>query len=115
MERFYQLGILPDWWKLPPLSPDRWREISKHSEHYDPECRGILILGLDAPESVVKSGFDAAADMPWVKGFAVGLTIFGEPSRQWVGGQLNDEPLIATVNQKYRMLIDYWREYRPAR
>lgn len=51
----------------------------------------------------------------WVKGFAVGRTIFGEPSRQWLGGQLNDEQLIATVKQKYRMLIDYWREYRPAR
>ncbi len=53
--------------------------------------------------------------MPRVKGFAVGRTIFGEPSRQWLGGQLNDEQLIATVKQKYRMLIDYWREYRPAR
>ncbi|EAN1506444.1 TPA: 5-dehydro-2-deoxygluconokinase [Salmonella enterica subsp. enterica serovar Typhimurium] len=115
VERFYQLGILPDWWKLPPLSPDRWREISQHIEHYDPECRGILILGLDTPESELKSGFAAAADMPWVKGFAVGRTIFGEPSRQWLGGQLNDEQLIATVKQKYRMLIDYWREYRPAR
>ncbi len=64
VERFYQLGILPDWWKLPPLSPDRWREISQHIEHYDPECRGILILGPDAPESELKSGFAAAADMP---------------------------------------------------
>lgn len=70
---------------------------------------------LDAPESELKSGFAAAADMPQVKGFAVGRTIFGEPSRQWLGGQLNDEQLIATVKQKYRMLIDYWREYRPAR
>ncbi|MGS9064443.1 2-deoxy-5-keto-D-gluconate 6-phosphate aldolase domain-containing protein, partial [Salmonella enterica subsp. enterica serovar Infantis] len=32
VERFYQLVILPDWWKLPPLSPDRWREISQHIE-----------------------------------------------------------------------------------
>ncbi len=45
-----------------------------------------------------------AADMPQVKGFAVGPgPSFGEPSRQWLGGQLNDEQLIATVKQKYRM------------
>ncbi|QUJ03629.1 DUF2090 domain-containing protein [Salmonella enterica subsp. enterica] len=25
---FHQLGILPDWWKLPPLSPDRWQSAS---------------------------------------------------------------------------------------
>lgn len=114
VERFYLLGIQPDWWKLPPLSPARWQEISQHIERYDPECRGILILGLDAPESELKSGFAAAADIPWVKGFAVGRTIFGEPSRQWFSGQINDEQLIAAVKQKYRTLIDYWREYRPA-
>ncbi|KEA53662.1 5-dehydro-2-deoxygluconokinase [Mangrovibacter sp. MFB070] len=115
VERFYQLGIQPDWWKLPSQQPASWQAISQLIEHYDPLCRGIVILGLDAPEKELKAGFAAAADSSWVKGFAVGRTIFSEPSRQWLAGQLNDEQLIDTVKQKYCTLINYWREYRPAR
>ncbi len=114
VEHFYQLGIQPDWWKLPPLRPENWRTISQHIEHFDPECRGILILGLDAPESELKAGFAAAAYAPWVKGFAVGRTIFGEPSRQWLADNYNDSQLIDAVKEKYLALIGFWREYRPA-
>lgn len=113
IKHFYQLGIQPDWWKLPAQSASSWQAISHLIDQYDPDCRGILILGLDAPESELKSGFAAAADIPWVKGFAVGRTIFGEPSRQWLAQQVTDEQLIATVKQKYLALIQFWREYRP--
>lgn len=115
MDRFYQLGVQPDWWKLPSMSPAGWKAVSEKIEQYDPLCRGILILGLDAPEDVLKKGFADAADMPWVKGFAVGRTIFGEPSRQWLAGEIDDNGLINAVKQRYLTLISYWRQYRPAR
>ena len=113
LSHFYSLGIQPDWWKLPPLSLESWQAISGLIEQQDPWCRGILILGLDAPEEKLKAGFAAAAQAPWVKGFAVGRTIFGQPSRQWLQGELNDEALIAEVKGNYLRLIDYWREVRP--
>ena len=49
LEHFYQLGIQPDWWKLPPLSSAEWERIGKLIAREDSWCRGILILGLDAP------------------------------------------------------------------
>lgn len=115
IEHFYQLGIQPDWWKLPAQSASSWQIISHLIEQYDPDCRGILILGLDASESELKKGFATAADFPWIKGFAVGRTIFGEPSRQWLAQQITDEQLIDAVKQKYLTLIQFWREYRPAK
>lgn len=115
VERFYSLGIQPDWWKLPAQSVEGWKAISQLIDDNDPECRGILILGLDAPESTLKAGFAAAADIPWVKGFAVGRTIFGEASRQWLANKYDDQQLINDVKQRYLTLIKYWREYRPAR
>lgn len=115
LSHFYSLGIQPDWWKLPPLSPESWQAISGLIEQQDPHCRGILILGLDAPVDVLKAGFAAAAKSPWVKGFAVGRTIFGQPSRQWLQGELNDEALIHQVKNNYLRLIQYWREVRPAK
>ncbi|EIZ2109958.1 5-dehydro-2-deoxygluconokinase [Salmonella enterica] len=115
VERFYQLGIRPDWWKLPSLSAAGWQKIGSLIDQYDPLCRGILILGLDAPENELKAGFAAAADIPHVKGFAVGRTIFGEPSQRWLNQQYSDEQLINEVKRKYLTLIGFWREYRSAR
>lgn len=115
LSHFYSLGIQPDWWKLPPLQPETWEAIGGLIEQQDPHCRGILLLGLDAPEAKLKAGFAAAAQAPWVKGFAVGRTIFGQPSRQWLQGELDDDALIAQVKNNYHQLINYWREVRPAR
>lgn len=113
VERFYQLGIQPDWWKLPSLLTASWQSISQLIDKYDPDCRGIVILGLDAPEAELKQGFANAANIQWVKGFAVGRTIFGEPSRKWLGGVYTDSQLISEVKNKYLTLIQYWREVRP--
>ncbi|WP_230492433.1 2-deoxy-5-keto-D-gluconate 6-phosphate aldolase domain-containing protein [Martelella alba] len=65
----------------------------------DEDYRGVMILGLDAPEECLKAGFAAAADVPLVKGFAVGRTIFGEPAAQWFQGVLDDEQLVEKVKQ----------------
>ncbi|MCX8958179.1 5-dehydro-2-deoxygluconokinase [Erwinia psidii] len=112
VEHFYHLGIKADWWKLPPLSSDGWQKIGALIEREDPDCRGILILGLDAPPDELRSGFAAAAGHPLIKGFAVGRTIFGSPSRRWMQGKLNDDELISEVKSNYLNLIDYWREAR---
>ncbi|MBY4890858.1 5-dehydro-2-deoxygluconokinase [Pantoea sp. DY-15] len=112
LSHFYSLGIQPDWWKLPPLSAESWQAISGLIEQNDPHCRGILLLGLDAPEETLKAGFAAAAQAPWVKGFAVGRTIFGQPSRQWLQGELDDTALVETVKGNYLRLIGYWRAVR---
>ncbi|WP_431224609.1 bifunctional 5-dehydro-2-deoxygluconokinase/5-dehydro-2-deoxyphosphogluconate aldolase [Serratia sp. L9] len=113
LQHFYQLGVQPDWWKLPPLSAANWQKVGELIETYDPFCRGVLILGLDCPEDTLKAGFAAAADARWVKGFAVGRTIFGAPSRLWLQGKIDDAGLIEQVKRKYLALIGFWRQYRP--
>lgn len=113
MEHFYRLGVLPDWWKLPPLSAANWQKVGELIETHDPFCRGVLILGLDSPQETLKAGFAAAADAHWVKGFAVGRTIFGTSSRLWLQGEIDDLGLIEQVKQKYLTLIGFWRQYRP--
>jgi len=109
VQRFYNLGIFPDWWKLPPLSAAGWQQLDELVQQRDPHCRGVVILGLDAPEEILRAGFAAAAGSSIVKGFAVGRTLFGQPSQQWFQGQLNDEQLIAAVKSNYLQLIALWR------
>lgn len=114
VERFYHLGIQPDWWKLPSLKPDVWRQIGDLIDRCDPQCRGILILGLDAPEAILRKGFNDAADIPWVKGFAVGRTIFAQPAQAWLAGKFTDAQLVEEVKINFLNLVQCWRAVRPA-
>lgn len=115
MTRMYDLGIRPDWWKLPP-APDReaWVNISAVIEQNDPYCRGVLLLGLEAPQDELADGFAAVADFPVVKGFAVGRTLFAEPVRAWMAGDIDDAALVDRVAANYTSLINIWRSSRKA-
>jgi len=113
IEHFYQLGVRPSWWKVPPLSAALWQQVGELIETHDPFCRGILILGLDAAPEKLKAGFAAAADAHWVKGFAVGRTIFGSASHLWLQDKLNDTQLIEQVKQNYLTLLGFWQLARP--
>lgn len=53
--------------------------------------------------------FKASANAPLVKGFAVGRTIFGQPSADWLAGKIDDEQLIKETSERYRRLIKLWK------
>ncbi|TKE90545.1 5-dehydro-2-deoxygluconokinase [Vibrio kanaloae] len=109
MKRFYNLGIKPDWWKLPPLAESSWQAVSDLIDKRDTQCCGVVLLGLDAPQEELESGFKQAANNNKVKGFAVGRTLFGEPSKKWFANEINDQELIEQVKSNYHNLIDLWR------
>ena len=110
MNQFYSIGVKPDWWKLPPLSELSWKQVELLIQDNDPHCRGILILGLDAPLDEVQAGFNAAANCLLVKGFAVGRTIFGLPSSLWLANDINDEELISQIKSNYSILVRAWQQ-----
>lgn len=110
MKRFYNLGVKPDWWKLPPLSSQSWSQAAALIEERDPYCRGVVLLGLDAPQEELEAGFAAAATQSIVKGFAVGRTLFGQPSREWLAGKIDDETLVKHIKVNYHNLITLWRQ-----
>ena len=108
--RFYSLNIKPDWWKLPPLNSISWAQVSALIEANDPHCRGVVLLGLDAPAAQLKEGFNVASTCKWVKGFAVGRTIFSEPSREWLANQIDDGMLIQQIKSNYCTIIRAWQQ-----
>ncbi|CAM3659355.1 5-dehydro-2-deoxygluconokinase [Vibrio aerogenes CECT 7868] len=110
IKRFYNLGVKPDWWKLPPMAASSWDALSGLIDERDPYCRGVVILGLDAPAEQLKQGFAETAGKNIVKGFAVGRTLFGEPSRQWLANQIDDQTLIDQIKSNYHNLITLWRQ-----
>jgi 5-dehydro-2-deoxygluconokinase len=109
MQELYGLGIKPDWWKLEPqASPAAWAAIEQTIARNDPWCRGVLLLGLDAPAEELEAGFAATAATPIVKGFAVGRTIFMAAAEAWLAGRMDDETAIADMARRFGALTELW-------
>ncbi|KKB83989.1 5-dehydro-2-deoxygluconokinase [Devosia limi DSM 17137] len=105
----YDAGLKPDWWKLEPqASRAAWAAIDDVIETRDPFCRGVVLLGLEAPHDVLEAGFAAARSSRTVKGFAVGRTIFADAARNWLGGTMTDEEAVADMAARFGALVEVW-------
>ena len=110
IERLYEIGIKPDWWKLEgQASKAAWDNIARAIETGDPLCRGIMLLGLEAPEEDLAQAFALARHCRLVKGFAVGRTIFAEPAAEWFAGRIDDREAIERMAGSFARLGDLWR------
>ena len=115
IQQFYDLGVYPDWWKLEPFkTAAAWQNAVDAIERNDPYTRGIVVLGLDAPEAELAASFAMAAQQPLVKGFAVGRTIFGDAARAWMAGDLSDAEAIDMMRGRYQRLCEIWDQARAA-
>ena len=109
IQQFYNAGVYPDWWKLEPFKTDAaWKNAVDAIERNDPRTRGIVVLGLDAPEEELAASFALAAKQPLVKGFAVGRTIFGDAARAWLPGNITDGEAVAEMAENYQRLCGIW-------
>ena len=109
ISRFYEIGVRPDWWKLEPMTTDAaWGRTCAAVKAGDPWCRGIVVLGLDAPEDRLAESFAVAAKHDLVKGFAVGRTIFGATAGKWLAGNLSDTHAVAQMEANFRRLNGLW-------
>ena len=113
IRQFYAAGVWPDWWKLEPMtSRAAWANAIAAIEEHDRHTRGIVVLGLDAPEAELAASFETAAGFDLVKGFAVGRTIFGEVARGWMTGEVADDAAVAEMARRYARLCAVWDKAR---
>ena len=115
IRQFYAAGVWPDWWKLEPMtSRAAWANAIAAIEAHDRHTRGIVVLGLDAPEVELAASFETAAGFDLVKGFAVGRTIFGDVARSWMTGGTSDGEALAEMTRRYTRLCAIWDKARAA-
>ncbi len=113
IQRFYDIGVTPDWWKLEPFTSDAaWTAACDAIHRNDPRTRGVVVLGLDAGEDELAASLALAARHDLVKGFAVGRTIFGDAARGWLAGSLSDAEAVAMMTERYARLCRIWDEAR---
>lgn len=113
IERFYEIGVYPDWWKLEPLTTKQaWQNTCDAITRNDPYTRGIVVLGLDAPAQELEASLKVAAGFDLVKGFAIGRTILGDVARQWLADKISDTDAVGEMAKRYRGFCDLWDRLR---
>jgi 5-dehydro-2-deoxygluconokinase len=116
MQQLYDLGIKPDWWKLEPqVSREAWDLIGATIQKNDAYCRGIVLLGLEAPEEQLDEAFRAAVGQPYVRGFAIGRSIFNEAARSWLAGTISDDEAVADMADRFQRLVTLWHDAQTRR
>lgn len=109
VEHFYDIGLMPDWWKLPPSTDaNMWRSVGSAIRTHDPHARGILVLGLDMPEQDLGKAFASAAIEPMVRGFAVGRTIFWPAAERWFTGEIGNVQATSMIVASFRRIRQLW-------
>lgn len=112
MERIYELGIYPDWWKLEaPSAKDwdaAWASWQATVDKYDPHCRGVVLLGLSAPIPDLCAALKKCKPIKLCKGFAVGRSVFGDAAKLWFEGQIDDAKAKSMMSDAFEELIVAW-------
>jgi 5-dehydro-2-deoxygluconokinase len=113
LDGLYAAGVKPDWWKLEAQpSAAAWRNIASVIDRHDPWCRGVVMLGLEAPEKELEGAFALCAGVPAVKGFAVGRTLFAEAASKWLAGEIDDRAAVGDMAARFSRLVAAWRRAR---
>jgi 5-dehydro-2-deoxygluconokinase len=111
LTRFYEIGVRPEWWKIPPNSdPDVWERIGSVVRENDPYCAGLLVLGQGAAAEELVESFVAAASEPLCNGFAIGRSIYREAARRWLAGEIGDDELMSSVAESYERMVSLWQK-----
>jgi 5-dehydro-2-deoxygluconokinase len=110
LQAIYDLGVKPDWWKLPgPLDDTVWDAYEGAIGANDRFCRGVLLLGLDAPLPEIVRQFAAAAGRRLCRGFAIGRTIWWDAAARWFAGEIDDATARLEIERRYDVLVAAWR------
>jgi 5-dehydro-2-deoxygluconokinase len=116
LDRFYELGVRPEWWKLPPdPDPGVWKRIGDVVREHDPYCAGLLVLGQALEEEDLVKSFAAASSESLCRGFAIGRSIYGGAARRWLAVEMGDEELVSSVVANYERMISLWQKWTERR
>ena len=109
MRRFYDLGVMPDWWKLEPIEDAGfWTAAGDIVRANDPHIQGIIVLGKEMPDDQLARVFGLSQPEPLVRGFAIGRTIFNDAAQAWFAGKTDDAGAQKMMMTVYERLIAAW-------
>ena len=103
----YRRGLTPEFWKIEgTLAPEGARTIDT-AVAANPACRQI-ILGKAANLSTIDRWFSACRHSTRAAGFAIGRSVFWEPSAAFLEGKRSASEAASDIAATYLRLIEAW-------
>lgn len=109
----YRRGLTPEFWKIEGTRSPAGAQIIDAAIAANPECRQI-ILGKAADLSTIDSWFAACAASVTASGFAIGRSVFWEPSAAFLSGKMASTDAAAAIANTYLALVSAWDRSRAA-
>ena len=107
----YKRGLTPEFWKIEgTLAPEGARAIDTAIAAH-PSCRQI-ILGKAAELSTIDRWFAACAASATASGFAIGRSVFWEPSAAFLTDRMTAADAAAAIADTYLKLVEAWDRSR---
>ena len=103
----YRRALAPDFWKIEGTPSKEGARIIDAAIAADSWCRQI-ILGKAADLDTIHRWFAAAAGSPTAVGFAIGRSVFWEPSEAFLSGTRTAGQAAADICANYLRLVDAW-------
>src|SRR6185436_18332453 len=101
----YRRGLAPAFWKIEGTLASEGARIIDAAISERPEGRQ-LILGKAADQATVAAWFAVARSNRTASGFAVGRTVYWEPSSEFLLGNIGDADAVDRIAGNYLALID---------
>jgi 5-dehydro-2-deoxygluconokinase len=107
----YRRGLTPEFWKIEgTLAPEGARTIDAAIAAH-PSCRQI-ILGKAADLSTIDRWFGACAASATASGFAIGRSVFWEPSAAFLEERMSATDAASAIASTYLALVEAWNVSR---
>ena len=104
----YRRKLTPEFWKIEGTPALEGARLIDRAIATQPRCRQI-ILGKAADIATIERWFAAASGSHTAVGFAIGRSVFWDPSTAFLSGTRTAAESAATICANYLRLVDAWR------
>ena len=107
----YRRGLTPEFWKIEGTASAEGARTIDAAIAANPTCRQI-ILGKAADLSTIARWFAACAGSATASGFAIGRSVFWEPSAAFLTGKMTADAAADAIARTYLTLVEAWDRSR---
>jgi 5-dehydro-2-deoxygluconokinase len=107
----YARGLVPDFWKIEGTLSDEGARTIDRAVASHPSGRQI-ILGKAADLGTIDRWFAATRRSTTAVGFAIGRTVFWDPSAAYLAGTTSRDDAVDAIAERYLYLVDAWQRPR---
>lgn len=111
MQRFFELGIYPDYWQMSlPRDQRTWENIYTTLQDGAPFCQGIFINAVSASTEQLPTLIEIAGKEKLCRGLVVGRGLFQSTVEQWFAKKIDDAMLVQILCDHLRQMTTLWSE-----